>query len=47
MVFFKVLISCAEYKKCKSNPKKSWFNLTTNVFATFLFWIGSLDFIVL
>lgn len=34
---FKVLISHAEDKKCNSNPKNPWFNLTADVFATFLF----------
>jgi hypothetical protein len=38
---FKDLITRAEYKKCESNPKKSWFNLTAEVFAAFLFRVSS------
>jgi hypothetical protein len=36
---FKDLLMEEEYKKCKSSPMrgKTWFDLTSNVFVTFLF----------
>jgi hypothetical protein len=39
LMSFKLFISRGEYKKCEANPKKSWFKLTADVFATFLFWV--------
>jgi hypothetical protein len=36
---FKEMLTPDEYKKCESNPQlgKTWFNLTTDVFVSFLF----------
>jgi hypothetical protein len=42
---FKEMLTPDEYRKCESNPQlgKTWFNLTTDVFVSFLFWVS--DFI--
>jgi hypothetical protein len=36
---FKEMLTPDEYRKCESNPHlgKTWFNLTTDVFVSFLF----------
>jgi hypothetical protein len=36
---FKEMLTPDEYRKCESNQQlgKTWFNLTTNVFVSFLF----------
>jgi hypothetical protein len=36
---FKELLTPDEYRKCEANPQlgKTWFNLTTDVFVSFLF----------
>jgi hypothetical protein len=36
---FKEMLTPDEYRKCESNPQlgKTWFNLTTDVFVSFLF----------
>jgi hypothetical protein len=42
---FKEMLTPDEYRKCESNPHlgKTWFNLTTDVFVSFLFRVS--DFI--
>jgi hypothetical protein len=39
---FKEMLTLDEYRKCESNQQlgKTWFNLTTDVFISFLFWVS-------
>jgi hypothetical protein len=39
---FKEMLTRDEFWKCKSNLQlgKTWFNLVTNVFVSFLFWMS-------
>jgi hypothetical protein len=39
---FKEMLTPNEYRKCESNQQlgKTWFNLTTDVFVSFLFWVS-------
>jgi hypothetical protein len=39
---FKEMLTPDEYRKCESNQQlgKTWFNLTTDVFVSFLFWVS-------
>jgi hypothetical protein len=39
---FKEMLTPDEYRKCESNQQlgKTWLNLTTDVFVSFLFWVS-------
>ena len=39
---FKEMLMADEYRKCESNSQlgKTWYNLTTHVFISFLFWMS-------